>query len=213
MKQLQSWAVCWEHVKLSYLSSVRIPFKCFPHCSVISFMFGWLLSICMFIYKLTQMLETCWYESLQGRAGYIIYTYCMYTIKLKALILSIVFNYLRFLMMKIDCTVFFLLFFYSLLVHVVARTGENFMDGTHQHSCHTAVQPGVKKREKGISAVVCCPSWMHRLNICNSGFALICTADIQHLMVKYFKSFFFFFPTFRKRQSGVLMYSSIHQDA
>lgn len=54
------------------------------------------------------------------------YTYCMYTIKLKALILSIV--YLRFLM-KIDCTVLSP-FFYSLLVHVVARTGEDIMDGT-----------------------------------------------------------------------------------
>lgn len=86
------------------------------------------------VHKLTQMFEACRYESLQGRAGYIIYTYCMYTVKLKALILSIVFNYLRFLMMKIDCTVLFL---YTLLVHVVARTGENFLDGTTlmSHNC------------------------------------------------------------------------------
>lgn len=46
-----------------------------------------------------------------GQGILYIYTYCMYTIKLKALILSIVFNYLRFLMMKIDCTVFVFLFF------------------------------------------------------------------------------------------------------
>lgn len=139
------------------------------------------------IYKLTQMLETCWYESLQGRAGYIIYTYCMYTIKLKALILSIVFNYLRFLMMEIDCTKFFF-FYYSLLVHVVARTDENFMDGTpilKSHNCCCSPRCKKKKKEKAFSAVVvcCCPSWMHKLNICNSGFAFICTSDIEHILM------------------------------
>lgn len=69
----------------------------------------------------------------------------MYTIKLKALILSIVFNYLHFLMMKIDCTkFFFFFFFYSLLVHVVARTDENFMDGTPiQVTQLLTVHPGV----------------------------------------------------------------------
>ena len=125
----------------------------------------------MFIYKLTQMLETCWYESLQGRAGYIIYTYCMYTIKLKALILSIVFNYLRFLMMKIDCTVFFFLFFACACCCQNRQKLYGWYTPTlMSNSCSARC----KKKKKGISAVVCCPSWMHRLNICNSGFAIIC---------------------------------------
>lgn len=141
-----------------------MPFKCFPHCSVISLMFQWneLMTSCQFawlyiyihiyiykyIYKLTQMLETCWYESLQGRAGYIIYSYCMYTIKLKALILSIVFNYLLFLMMKIDCTEFFFLFFAC----ACCCQDRQKLSGwyTNTHSCHTtvAVHPGVKRKKK-----------------------------------------------------------------
>lgn len=31
------------------------------------------LTSMFYLYKVTQMLETCWYESLQGRAGYILY--------------------------------------------------------------------------------------------------------------------------------------------
>lgn len=81
-------------------------------CDQLNFQWSsrWLSVVWLVFCELTQMLETCWYESLQGRAGYIIYTYCMYTMKLKALILSIVFNYLRFLMMKIDCIKFFFIF-------------------------------------------------------------------------------------------------------
>lgn len=117
------------------LFQVFVKFKCFPHCCDSPFVAGAVISLHV-PHELTQMSQTCRDESLQGRAGYIIYTYCMYTIKLKALILSIVFNYVRFLMMKIDCTKFF--FFYSLLVHVVARTyGTLWM--VHQllnpHSC------------------------------------------------------------------------------
>lgn len=137
------------------------------------------------------MLETSWYESLQGRAGYIIYSYCMYTIKLKALILSIVFNYLRFLMMKIDCTEF--VFFFILCLCMLPGQAKTLWM-VHQYLCHTtvAVQPGVKKKKKrkSISAAVCRPSWMHKLNICNSGFALICTPDIEHILTVYYFEFF-----------------------
>lgn len=70
-------------------------------------------------YELTPMLQDWPWESLQEE-GRVYYIYILYVHKLKALILSIVFNYLRFLMMKIDCTKFF--FFIILLVHVVART-------------------------------------------------------------------------------------------
>lgn len=125
--------------------SVKMPFKSLDQLHV-SVWHSWWLSVNLHVlYKLTQMLETCWYESLQGRAGYIIYTYCMYTIKLKALILSIVFNYLRFLMMKIDCTK---LFFFILCLCMSPEQMKTLWM-VHQHSrSHTtvAVHPGVKKK-------------------------------------------------------------------
>lgn len=93
----------------------------------------------------------------------------MYTIKLKALILSIVFNYQCFLM-KIDCTK--CLFFILLLVHVVARTDELYGWYTkYSQQLLFILRCKKTKKIKGIVAViVCCPSRMHKLNICNSDF-------------------------------------------
>lgn len=118
------------------------------------------------------MLQTCLWITTGGGQGifYInIYTYCMYTIKLKALILSIVFNYQCFLM-KIDCTK--CLFFILLLVHVVARTDELYGWYTkYSQQLLFILRCKKTKKIKGIVAViVCCPSRMHKLNICNSDF-------------------------------------------
>lgn len=88
----------------------------------------------------------------------------MYTIKLKALILSIVFNYQHFLM-KIDCTKCFGFFFIImlLLVHVVARTDELYGWYTKYSQQLLFIlrckKKQNKKKIKGIVAViVCCPS-------------------------------------------------------
>lgn len=97
-----------------------------------------LSSVLHVVYKPTQMSETCWFESLQGRAGYIIYTYCMYTIKLKALILSIVFNYLHFLMMKIDCTKLVVFFFFFIILCLCMLSPEQMKTlwMVHQYESH-----------------------------------------------------------------------------
>lgn len=79
----------------------------------------------------------------------LLYRGCMYTLKLKALMLSIVLKYLRFLMMNIDCTKFFF-FFFLLVVHVC------FQDRTWMvHHCHWTVHTGVKSQS---SVVNCCLS-------------------------------------------------------
>lgn len=138
------------------------------------------------------MLQTCLWITTGGGQGifYInIYTYCMYTIKLKALILSIVFNYQRFLM-KIDCTkcfVFLLLFF---CLCMLLPEQMNFMDGTQSTHSSCSSSSGVKKKKtkkiKGIVAViVCCPSWMHKLNICNSDFVSGFSYFLTHHLWKF----------------------------
>lgn len=103
-----------------------------------------------------------WITTGEGR--YIIYTYCMYTIKLRALILSIVFNYLRFLM-KIDCTKFFCILRLCMLPEQMKKV----MDGTPilMSQLLTLVY---KKRKLFLQSL---PIMMHKLNICNSGFLVL----------------------------------------
>lgn len=79
----------------------------------------------------------------------------MYTIKLKALILSIVFNYQRFLM-KIDCTkcfVFLLLFF---CLCMLLPEQMNFMDGTQSTHSSCSSSSGVKKKKNKENQRHCC---------------------------------------------------------
>lgn len=106
-----------------------------------------------------------WITTGEGRVYYI---YILYVHKLKALILSIVFNYLRFLMMKIDCTKFFFFFLFLACACCCQNRQELYGWYTNSQVTTVALHPGVKNR-KGIFAVVCYLSWMHKLNICNSG--------------------------------------------
>lgn len=112
-----------------------------------------------------------------GRAGlFYIYTYCMYTIKLKALILSIVFNCL-FPNDENRLYKVFFFFFYSLLVHVCRqnrwkKTFYGWYTHTHVTNCRSSCRCKKKRRIRSR-----CLWWMHKLNICNSAFWLphLCT--------------------------------------
>lgn len=82
-----------------------------------------------------------------GQGILYIYIYILYVHKLKALILSIVFNYQHFLM-KIDCTkCFFILCLCMLLPEQM-----NFMDGTPVTA--VALHPPVFKRKRNLR--YCC---------------------------------------------------------
>lgn len=79
--------------------------------------------------------------------------------------------------MKIVCTVFF----FCLLVHVGQDTWTTVWM-VHQQSCHNHCHYVWCKSKRHLCS---CPSWMHKLNIFNSGFALICISDTEHSLTVY----------------------------
>lgn len=79
-------------------------------------------------------------------------------------------------MMKIDCIKFF--FYLCLCMLLPEQT--NVKDGTPTLNHNCCCSPWCKKEKDFCSHLL--PIMMHKLNICNSGFALIFTPDFEHSM-------------------------------